>query len=339
MKTARISVGILMLIVAAIVPPHAQAGQAPPASRPADGSAASTTDLARRLEEARARLDAAIREVTELSMQLGSDAGLNVLRLHGMEGRRAVLGVRLAEDPADRKAGARVAAVSPGGPAATAGVQPGDLIVAIDGYELRGKDDPVRELIERMRQVEPEQKVKLKLQRDRQILDVDVVTRRADPGRWSFTLPPRADGPGARAYGFGLDDIEPMIRAFFPGGPLAGLELATVTPKLGQYFGTEKGVLVLKAPADNPLKLEEGDVILAIGGREPTSAAHALRILRSYQPGEKVPLRVQRQRKPLTFEAEMTAGPDPGTRRRSDGATERRRDRRIPSPPAELQRT
>jgi len=40
-------------------------------------------------------------------------------------------------------------------------------------------------------------------------------------------------------------------------------------------------------------------VILSIDGRKPTSGSHATRILRSYQPGEKIALRVMRQKKPL----------------------------------------
>jgi hypothetical protein len=38
-------------------------------------------------------------------------------------------------------------------------------------------------------------------------------------------------------------------------------------------------------------------VILSIGGRQPDSGAHALRILQSYQPGEQVALQVMRERK------------------------------------------
>jgi PDZ domain-containing secreted protein len=49
--------------------------------------------------------------------------------------------------------------------------------------------------------------------------------------------------------------------------------------------------------------LEDGDVILAIDGREPTSGSHATRILGSYQAGEKVKLQVMRQRKKMNLEA------------------------------------
>jgi hypothetical protein len=83
------------------------------------------------------------------------------------------------------------------------------------------------------------------------------------------------------------------------------MELATLTPQLGRYFGSDKGVLVVRAPADGALKLEDGDVILAIDGRAPESGSHATRILASYQPGEKVTLRVVRMHKTLDVDTKL----------------------------------
>lgn len=82
------------------------------------------------------------------------------------------------------------------------------------------------------------------------------------------------------------------------------LQLATVSPRLGSYFGAKSGVLV--AHSEKPeLKLEDGDVITAIDGREPTSAQQAHRILRSYAPGEKISFKLLRDRKTLTVEGVM----------------------------------
>jgi S1-C subfamily serine protease len=84
----------------------------------------------------------------------------------------------------------------------------------------------------------------------------------------------------------------------------------TLTPKLGRYFGTDKGVLVVRGPRNAEFKLEEGDVIVDIDGRVPQNGAHALRILRSYQPGEKVTLNVLRDRKPVKLAVTMPKGMD-----------------------------
>jgi hypothetical protein len=59
---------------------------------------------------------------------------------------------------------------------------------------------------------------------------------------------------------------------------------------------------VVRAPADSAFKLEDGDVIFAIGGRVPENPGHAFRILGSYQPGEIVKFDIQRNRKRMTID-------------------------------------
>jgi S1-C subfamily serine protease len=99
------------------------------------------------------------------------------------------------------------------------------------------------------------------------------------------------------------------FRAFWPGS-FGGMELASITPKLGAYFGVNEGVLVVQAPKDAAFKLEDGDVIQSIDGRKPGDGAHALRILRSYKTGEKLNLTVLRQRKPMTLAVTMPERPE-----------------------------
>ena len=70
-------------------------------------------------------------------------------------------------------------------------------------------------------------------------------------------------------------------------------------------FRSDKGVLVIKAPAAFGDQLKDGDVILSIGGREPQGVAHALRILRSYQPLEHVTLALERDHKPVKLDFTM----------------------------------
>jgi len=81
------------------------------------------------------------------------------------------------------------------------------------------------------------------------------------------------------------------------GSPWGGIELVRLNPDLGDYFGTREGVLVVSAPEDSSLALKGGDVIVSIGGRKPTSPMQAMRILRSYDPGESVTLDVLRKQK------------------------------------------
>ena len=95
--------------------------------------------------------------------------------------------------------------------------------------------------------------------------------------------------------------------------PLADMELVELTPGLGEYFGTDSGLLVVRAPRNEAFELRDGDVIRSIGGREPDGVRHAMRILRSYQPGETMALDIVRnkRRRSLSIEVPEQEQPEP----------------------------
>jgi S1-C subfamily serine protease len=279
---------------APVPPPAAPIPPAAPAT-PSDSSA----ELDAQLEAARRRLEQAAHEVARLSAQLSGSVIDSVMPLAGPH---TIIGVQLERDGGTGgTGGARVREVSPGGPAAEAGIRPGDLLVAVNGTELHGAE-PARQVVRIMREVKPDSKVRVRVMREGTAHDY-VITARAAPSVFDAHM---------------LDDVDlsqlpelPEVRgAFMFHRPLMDMELATLTPRLGSYFGSDKGVLVVRAPADGALKLEDGDVILAIDGREPTSGSHATRILGSYQPGEKIALRIVRQHKTLQLEATLPQKPE-----------------------------
>jgi S1-C subfamily serine protease len=271
-----------------------------------------------KLEEARARLDKAAREVAELSGELGQRARRDIMFFNPGD-RRAVLGVQIDND-SDSK-GARVLHVSPGGPAEEAGLRDGDVILSLDGKPISGTGNAGRVLIDQMRDVKPEQKLKVRVLRDGKNKDFVVVARpmMVENRVFEFRTPGGMGGPMAGVTSMGpMPPPGPMMgdgpmfrqfRTFFPG-EFGGMELASVTPKLGAYFGVNEGVLVVKAPDDPLFKLEDGDVIQSIDGRKPDDGAHAMRILRSYRSGEKLNLGVLRQRKPITLAVTMPDRPE-----------------------------
>ncbi len=235
-------------------------------------------------------------------------------------GRLGIL-VDLTPDPARDSIGARVAGVTPGGPADRANVRTGDLVVRINGTRLaalpaRGENEddqsrPGLRLIEIASRLDQGDTVRLELRRDNRPLtatfqagesDADVIVRNfrgAVPKlpSWSFDL------PNIQMTPFGGAGAERMMIRI--GGPLADLELVKVNAGLGEYFGTSEGLLVVDAPADSALGLRAGDVILSIGGRRPTSPAHAMRILGTYDPGESVSFEVMRQRHRITVNGKL----------------------------------
>ena len=261
-------------------------------------SVAEREDIEERLRDAQERMNHAAAEVATIASERASEAMQALPMLDGLMPRGPVIGVDL-----DSKStgGARVRDVSPGGPAEEAGIRAGDVIVTVNGKDVKS-DAPgeasrkvVRELqaFRGQRGQESDAKLKVQVLRDGKPRDFEVTPRRiAAPFVFAPPAPPNIDIGAGPPGGFNYS-----YKFFGGNSDLAGLEVTTLTPQLGRYFGISKGVLVVRAPKSDTYKLQDGDVIVAIDGREPTSGSHITRILSSYQPGEQVTLRVMRDRK------------------------------------------
>jgi predicted metalloprotease with PDZ domain len=287
--------GWLALVALTLTAPLALAAET---AKPKDEA-----DIEARLAAARERLEAAAREVAELSGQLTGPIMEDMM--FARQGRRAMLGINLGDQHS--KEGVSIESVTPEGPASKAGLKSGDVLISIDGQKLadgNSRESPARTLIRHLRDVKPGDKVQVEYLRDGKKQKAEVVTTSAE-NYFTMAVP----GPGRRMFAMGTPQIEPFVgagpmmgfHAFAPHG-LLDMELITLTPRLGSYFGTDKGVLVVRVPEKSDLKLEEGDVIVNIDGRVPQSGAHAMRILRSYQPGEKLALNVLRNRKSVKLD-------------------------------------
>jgi membrane-associated protease RseP (regulator of RpoE activity) len=252
--------------------------------------------LRKSLSEAQARLDVAASEVADLSRQLyGGEEG-DVMRFMHPGRRGAMLGVNVGTEK-PREAGVEIVGVSPGGPAEAAGLRPADVIVAINGKALKraGEKTAASQLVDQLSEIEPGTKVKVDYLRGDKRQTAIVTTKAAEPPFFAM-FRDRLDLPNLE----NLPDVvafPPFEHFLGPGSGFGELGLVEITPRLGSYFGTDKGLLVVRAPDDTAYQLQEGDVLMQIGGRVPESPGHAFRILRSYQPGEKLELVVLRDRK------------------------------------------
>jgi S1-C subfamily serine protease len=280
------------LIVAILAAAALGGAVAPAAAQSADPEARE-----KRLADAQRRLEDAAREVAELSGDAAA-AGHREFEIFLPGPRRAMLGVNLGGTEPNG-GGVRVEGVSPGGPAAEAGVKAGDVIVAIQSQPVATG----RELVKAMEAIEPGQKVALELRRDGKPVKLSVEARPLDrivmagPGMMMPGLPALPPMHGMEIF----KDTHWLLDEW------GDAELVTLTPGLGRYFGADKGVLVARAPEGSGFGLQDGDVIVAIGGREPQSGRHAMRILRSYQPGESVELKILRDRRAQTLNAKVPA--------------------------------
>ena len=223
--------------------------------------------------------------------------------------RRARLGVTVDLKANDNDSiGATITSVTPGGPAAKAGIKSGDVITRLDGKPLTNSDKKVDEddslpglqLVEVAAQLKPNQTVSVEYRRDGTRHTTSLVT--GDEPIMTFEYPewsglsggrvmlPRTPG-GTGAFGPGVGGF-----AFGFGGPLMDLELAPLNADLGQYFGTTEGVLVIDVPKESSLGLKGGDVILTVDGRKVSTPTGLHRILRSYDAGDSFKLEIMRNK-------------------------------------------
>ena len=221
-----------------------------------------------------------------------------VFVLHDDNRGRIGVVVKTQPDSQADKLGAKIEGVTPGGPAAKAGLKVGDIITKFNGTALAGlkaededESGPGTNLVQLARKLEPGDTVQIEYRRGSDTKKATLVAEdlgwmpnvRVMPG-----MPSMPDMPDMRHFEFSF------------GMPWGDLELVSLNPDLGEYFGTKEGVLVVKAPADSSLPLQGGDVITSIGGRKPANPSHAMRILRSYEKGETVSIEILRKQKRLT---------------------------------------
>lgn len=278
-------------------------------------------ELEARLDEAQARMETAAREIAILSAQLVGDATTLALRSIFETEPRPMLGVNIGDSD---DTGVPVLAVTPGGPADEAGLRAGDVLVRIDDVALGDDEESSgsKKLTDKMKTVSVDQDVTVRYLRQGREAEVVVTPRELDPGEIFLAMEESGD------FDFdleGLEDLEQLrhleslsgLKAMGHGphrfilggaGRWGDMELVTLTPDLGRYFGTEEGLLVVRAPADASLELKDGDVILDIGGRKPASPEHAMRILRSYESGESLSLGVIREQRRVTLDIQVPAG-------------------------------
>jgi len=281
---------------------------------------------------------------------------------------RPVIGVILG-DGGD--VGVEVLGVSPDGPAERAGMEQGDIIVALGGRVLAAIEESTdaREGLRiAMRDIKAEEPLNITVERGQDSLDLTVIPKVREPLTWQtitrFSTAPTAPhspsapnvpvsplaehvitverievpeidsvhmteqieqmreeieerralmeagrvAPRDSEYEIEFHDMSEMgnfalhdANVWF-GLPMAqGLRLAEIDPGLGEYFKTDRGVLVLKAKEDNELQLKPGDVILQVGETEVNSPAAFMRALRGFESGDELEMTVKRKRKDHTL--------------------------------------
>lgn len=349
---------LLALALAGLLPAAAHA-QAPTSSAGDDKT----------LAEARADLARAAARVAELSRQ---GAGDDNVRVEQRILRKPVIGVLLTPDD---EAGVRISGVTPDSAAARAGLRSGDRLLSVAGSRILGSDgrlrvDNARRLL---RDVEAGKPVRLGYVRDGRSASVEVTPRLDERvfmwsgGDGSLS---KFEGPVTiRRHKDGRLDIESRGFEIEPGVGIApqihreivrigadgscqgedcraprllsalrwnGLNLASVDARLGRYFGTNRGVLVLSTGALEGL--QPGDVIQRVDGKVVTTPREVMDALRGKPGDAKVAVGYLRDRKPVSAQVTvpklLDALPPPPPPPPAPPAPPSARPAPPPSPPA-----
>lgn len=277
-------------------------------------------EVAERNDEVERRIYDAERRMAEAARQIVILTDERLPQLQGMQQRieiissdRPRLGVTIGGDEEGPVKGVEILGVTPGSAAEDAGLRAGDLMTSVNGESLGAPSiaEATKRLLDFMQGVELGDTLDIGYVRDGKTGKVQLEPALIESHVFAFS----GDGRG-----MGLPTA-PHIQVL-PGAPHAphapnqmvfqwtsggwgDMELVELSAGLGQYFGTDQGLLVVSAPESTLLQLEDGDVIQKIDGREPTSVRHALRILGSYQAGESIKLEIMRNKKRRTLDVEI----------------------------------
>ena len=287
----------------------------------------------RELDSMREQMRELSRKMAEVSTKLG-DVGPRAYAYRYLGNPdRGMIGVVFSDEDSAGTKGLRIDAVTPGGPADKAGVRHGDVIVAIDGKTVVNGNKI--EWPENVQNLKIGQSIALSVLRDGKKNEIAVKAERREPynfgeafsdvdaegmhelaefGKTGMLPPPDFDKHIHETVERAMSHAHVAERVAERAGeqvrhafdrvnfstPWWGLNLVSLNPDLGGYFGTDKGVLVLSA--NESLKgIKPGDVLLDVAGQKVERPEDALRLLREQPAGSEVKVQVLRQRKPLTL--------------------------------------
>ncbi len=190
--------------------------------------------------------------------------------------------------------------VTPGGPAAQAGLREADIVVEFDGERVRSAQQFTR----LVRETPPGRAVRAVVLRDGKRTDV-TVTPEAGSGR-EFGI----DSDRIREQIERAMESVPTVRIEPRGARSLGAQVQELTPDLAAYFGAKDGVLVASVTADSPASragLRAGDVITAVNGSAVTSSADLLRRVRTAGDSQELTLGIVRDRKESSVAVKLDA--------------------------------
>ncbi len=237
-------------------------------------------------------------------------------------GTHDMLGVLVADDKEDTESRVKVFAVIENSPAEKAGIKKEDLLLEIDGRELKN----ARALSLDAEKWRENDVLTIKLRRKKKTMTVKATITTLENPRAMFVFTGKDKGEmedsDVEAFFFRDDDGRmegdeedgqikiimdtdeeadmDEVSSFTYGqkGAYLGVEAKTLSRQLAGYFGVENGVLIETVIKDSPAQkagLKAGDVITSVNKRMVADHGDLIRTLNYYNPGETVPVQIMRK--------------------------------------------
>ena len=195
-----------------------------------------------------------------------------------------------------------VQSIEPGQPAARAGLQPGDVVVKVDGKDVT----PEQTLSFIVANEEPGTRIPIELIRDGRRLNLTVTVGKR-PTEEELAERNFGNDNSPDADQFGSRQPQPSEQGVVERA--AGVAVQTLTPTIARQLGFSEGVsgLVISAVDDSSdaaaKGLRRGDVILSANNRPVTTSAELEAAIRSAKGNERgaLLLRVQRRGQPAIY--------------------------------------
>jgi serine protease Do len=238
--------------------------------------------------------------------------------LHAQAAGKGYLGISTeSTPPGARPAGAVVRVVEPDSPAAKAGIQPGDVIVRVNGDDVKNATI----LTGILRDRKPGDQLSVVLVRAGKELTVPVTltdrSTAALPGEEPKPAKPEkprdAERPRRPAEvevpNIPLIPVEPQRRTAY-----LGVMTQELTPDLKKEFGVavDQGVVVTDVIPNSAAEragLQQGDVIVTVNGKPVASHEELRDMIRDMRPNQEIRLDVVRGKEKRTVKARLGRNP------------------------------
>lgn len=304
------SVQLSALQLAMADPPQVSKGQ------PSEQERAELEAARQRLQQARQEMQRASREVAELARKASAEA--LEIQLQQPAFTRTGIGVVLGPDD---KAGVSIIAVTPGGPAAKAGLRSGDRLLSIGDTVLDadGDNERLEQIQDALSGLDDGDKLTVGYERDGKSAQAEVIATQLPGLVWLRGPMPELEIANLRDMTLpepihfdvktlditpfaGCKDDDCLSLPLLSNLRWRDLRLTGLDTGLGRYFGTDSGALVLRASGDELAGLEVGDVIKRIDGEDIVSPRQAMERLGAAQSGQRIRVDILRDRQKRSVE-------------------------------------